>query len=163
MAIASLVVSVLSLGVVGLTAYFVWRYLLETQRIREANEAQLEAQIAPAIIVRSVVGVIELLNLGNGPALHVRLSAAERGSTGNLNLDRLIDDIDFIEARGNARNTGILATPGVPETPRDKVLNGRSLQCQYLSLSGRTYWTVVDFDRADNDVLIATRYRSSLS
>jgi len=36
-------------------------------------------------------------------------------------------------------------------------LDGLSFQCQYTSLSGRTYFTVVDFDKADNNLLIATR------
>jgi hypothetical protein len=42
--------------------------------------------------------------------------------------------------------------------PGTNVLNGRSLQCQYTSLSGRMYWTVVDFDHADNSALIAIRF-----
>lgn len=29
-------------------------------------------------------------------------------------------------------------------------------------LSGRTYWTGVNFDRADNNLMIATRFRSNL-
>jgi hypothetical protein len=148
----------------GITVILVGLYLRETNRIRIATEAQLEAQIAPAIVVRvQPDGELQFVNLGSGPALHVRLSATERGSTGTPDLDRLRNDIDFIEKQGDARGTGIRTTPSVPELPAAMALNGRSLQCQYSSLSGRTYWTVVDFDRGNNNLLIATRFRSSLS
>jgi hypothetical protein len=148
----------------AITVILVWLYLRATNRIRVATEAQLEAQIAPAIVVRvQPDGELQFVNLGSGPALHVRLSATERGSTGKPDLDRLTNDIDFIERQGAARGTGIRTIPGVPELGLQQVLNGRSLQCQYSSLSGRTYWTVVDFDKGNNNLLIATRFRSSLS
>jgi hypothetical protein len=67
----------------AITVILVGLYLRETNRIRIATEAQLEAQIAPAIVVRvQPDGELQFVNLGSGPALHVRLSATERGSTG---------------------------------------------------------------------------------
>jgi hypothetical protein len=152
----------LGLSLSAVTAVLVWLYLRETHKIRSANEAQLEAQIAPAIVARvDDLHDLHLLNLGSGPALHVRLSATERGSIGRPNLDRLTGDIDFIEAH-TARAIYVRTTPGLPEFNPAQVLNGRSLQCEYHGLSGRTYWTVVDFDEGNNDLLIATRIRSSV-
>jgi hypothetical protein len=113
----------------------------ESQALERASQEQLEAQFRPAIAV---------FYRGN-----VILSPAERGSIGKPDLDRLQDDIPFIEA-GEEVGTSIrprdIGMPGVP------VLNGRSLQCQYKSLSGRTYWTVVDFDKPSGMTVIDTPF-----
>ncbi len=169
------------------TAVFVWLYLRETERLRNTGQEQvkasqsqvgaayeqltaireqtavaqdqLEGQIRPAIVVRLIVGAqgLRLINLGNGPALHIKLSPTDRGSGPKPDLDRFPDEIGFIEVGGStptdvrAQGAGITA------------LNGRSLQCQYTSLSGGTHWTVADFDKIDNDRLIATRFYSERS
>ena len=73
----------------------------------------------------------------------------------------MADDIGFIEA-GASSQTSIRTQDVGGGPPAVAVLNGRSLQCQYTSLSGRTYWTVVDFDRVDNNILIATRFYSEV-
>ncbi len=155
------------------TARFVWRYLQETERLRKTAQEQVEAsqrqvtaayeqlegQIRPAIVVRhgAVLGRgLRLFNVGEGPALHIRLSPTERGSARQLGLD-LMCEVGFIEVDASF-DTGILAKGG-----GITALNGRSLQCEYTSLSGRTYWTVVDFDKFDNDRLIATRFYSAES
>jgi hypothetical protein len=145
----------LTLLLLAVNAVLVWMYLRETKKIRIANEAQLEAQISPAIVVRNSGAPLglELVNLGKGPALHLRLSATERGSIGKRELNRLRPDIGFIEA-GGTEVTNIQAQGRVGNYP---TLDGLSFQCQYTSLSGRTYFTVVDFDKADNSLLIATR------
>ena len=145
----------LTLLLLAVNAVFVWLYLQETRKIRIANEAQLDAQISPAIVVRNkgAPNGLELVNLGKGPALHLRLSATERGSKGRRELNRLRPDVGFIES-GGAELTNILTQGSVGSYPS---LNGLSFQCQYTSLSGRTYFTVVDFDKADNSLLIATR------
>ena len=145
----------------AVNAVLVWLYLQETKKIRIANELQLEAQTRPAVVVRhgSDSRGLELVNFGKGPALHLRLSAAERDSAGKKDLDRLADDIGFVEA-GASSQTSIRTQDVGGGPPAVAVLNGRSLQCQYTSLSGRTYWTVVDFDRVDSNILIATRFYS---
>jgi hypothetical protein len=145
----------LTLLLLAVNAVLVWLYLGETKKIRIANEAQLEAQISPAVVVRlesfsGGISRLALVNLGKGPALHLRLSATVRGSIGKRELDRLTADIGFIEVNGKYP-TNILTQGGTINT-----LDGQSFQCQYMSLSGRTYFTVVDFDRADNNLLIAT-------
>lgn len=129
----------------------------ESQALGRASQDQLEAQFRPAIAVfyRGNAYGLDLHNVGKGPAFGVILSPAERGSIGKPDLDRLQDDIPFIEA-GKEVATSIrprnIGMPGVP------ILNGRSLQCQYKSLSGRTYWTVVDFDKPSGMTVIDTRF-----
>ncbi len=148
----------LQVVLLAVNAGLIYKYLRATERIAETSQEQLEGQIRPAIVVRHVplgVGVdaLVLVNVGEGPALHIRLSPTERGSVGKLGLD-LMQEIGFIEA-GGTQQSGI-RTKGGGIT----ALNGRSLQCEYTSLSGRTYWTVADFDKFDNDRLIITRFTS---
>lgn len=156
-----------------LSAILVGWYLLETRRMRKAAENQvresqnqIEAQTRPVItvFVRGSVYGLELHNVGTGPAFGVILSATERESNGKPDLDRLQNDISFIEP-GQKFPTGIrpvtipgFTTPGATSAGAIPVLNGRSLQCQYKSLSGRTYWTVVDFDKASGTTVIDTRF-----
>ena len=82
---------------------------------------------------------------------------------GNRDLDRLADDIELIEAGGKQVGASIQTNGAVPLVPSTYVLiKGRSLQCQYSSLSGHTYWTVADFDAGHKNKLIATRFYSTL-
>jgi len=150
------------------TACFVWQYLRETAELRKtaqkqvevsqrqatAAQDQLEGQIRPAIVIHhDTSGVILVLNnLGKGPALHVRLYRTERGSAGKRGLNPIAEPVTLIAASAPPWPT-VIHTQGNDIN----ALNGKSLQCEYSSLSGRTYWTVVDFDKADNDRLIATR------
>ena len=147
----------LTLGLLAVNAFLVWRYLQETERIRIASEEQIEVQIRPAIAVvrNSVDRELSLVNLGKGPALHVRVSPTERGSGGARDLELWGDEIGFIAPGTLPRPTGVRTQGGGMN-----VLNGRSLQCEYKSLSGRIYWTVADFNKSDNDRLIATRFSS---
>jgi hypothetical protein len=169
-AIASVVQDFLLLA----SAVLIGWYLYETRRMRQAadeqvretqalvktSQEQLEAQIMPAIAVHAKGSPhgLELVNVGKGPVLGVILSAAERGSTGTRGLDRFVNnDIAFIAAGGKESTSVRTQDIGVGGVP---VLNGRSLQCQYTSLSGRTYWTVVDFDHASGNIVESTRFRS---
>jgi len=136
-------------------------YLYETYKMRLAAEAQLEAQIRPAIAVRvrNPLESLLLVNVGKGPALNLKLSPAERGLEGSRECaesETFDVPITFI-AEGSEGVSGIRtqAHPGLGGFP---VLNGRSLQCQYTSLSGRTYWTVVDFDHATGNTVENTRF-----
>jgi len=132
----------------------------ESQALVKASEEQLEAQIRPAVAVRVRRPPESLLavNVGKGPALGLIMSPAERGAEGSRkwsDLETFGADIGFIAA-GGEDFTGIRtqAIAGVGGA----VLNGRSLQCQYKSLSGRTYWTVVDFDHATGNTVERTRF-----
>ena len=67
------------------SAILIGLYLYETYRMRVAAEAQLEAQIRPAVAVRvrNAPESLLLVNVGKGPALNLTLSPAERGSEGS--------------------------------------------------------------------------------
>jgi hypothetical protein len=145
----------ITIGLLAVNAVLVWLYLRETQKIRIASEEQIEVQVRPAVVVHPNTRdrYIALVNVGKGPALHIKLSATERGSSNKRDLDRMDDDIVFLQP----------SDPPVVTSARTQgtglnVLNGRSLQCEYKSLSGRTYWTVVDFNKVDNARLLATRF-----
>lgn len=151
------------------TARFVWLYLRETGRLAKAArdqvdvsqrqvtaaQDQLEGQIRPAIVVRlDTTGVVlVLINLGKGPALHVRLSRTKRATAGKRDLYLMGETVGFIAA-GDPPCPTLIRTQGNDIN----ALNGDSLQCEYTSLSGRSYWTVVDFDDRSNNLLIATRF-----
>jgi hypothetical protein len=156
------------------SAILVGWYLYETRRMRKAAEQQvtesqalvtasdeqLEAQIRPAVAVRvrNQPESLLLVNVGKGPAFNLIVSPAERGAAGSRecsDLEKFDVPISFLAASSDGFS-GIRtqAIPGVGGT----ALNGRSLQCQYTSLSGRTYWTVVDFDHATGNTVESTRF-----
>lgn len=59
--------------VLFLTLVCVALYLSETRAIRIANEAQLEAQIRPALTVGSKGAGLGMFNVGNGAALNLQI------------------------------------------------------------------------------------------
>jgi Flp pilus assembly protein TadG len=113
---------------------------------------QLEGQIRPALVVRVNNHGVELVNIGSGPALHVQLSPTDKGRGAYLAVHPFPephDPIPFLEV-GQTRQTIVqcVASPHFPGAP---VLNDRSLQCTYKSLSGRVHYTVVDFTGTNVD------------
>jgi hypothetical protein len=142
------------------SAVLIYWYLYETRRMRKAaeeqvaesqalvkaSEEQLEGQIKPAIVVRvQQQRAVQLVNIGSGPALHVELSAVLRGSLTKDQREGFgFDRIAFLESR-QAVDTRV-RTSFVQGTNPNPHLNGRSLRCEYKSLSGRCYFTVTDFD-----------------
>ncbi len=170
------IATVIQDGLLVVSAVLVCWYLIETRKLRIAAQEQvrtsndqvraqlrqvemqirqLEAQICPAILVRTGGhnGHLVLVNLGKGPALHLKMSMTEHGSAGRRDLYRLGQDVGFIAADATHETTVTTQGGGFP-------LQGYSLQCEYKSLSDRIYWTVADFDRGDNNVLVATRFYS---
>jgi hypothetical protein len=147
----------ITIGLLAANAVLVWLYLRETRKMRIASEEQLEAQVRPAVVVHPDTRdrYIAIVNVGKGPALHIKLSATERGSANKRGLDGMDDDIVFLQP-GEQPVVTTIRTQGTGLN----VLSGRSLQCEYKSLSGRTYWTVVDFNKVDNARLLATRLYS---
>lgn len=166
--------AIAALGAIGqvvvliVTACFVWRYLKETERLRiaalqqvAAADKQLEAQIRPALVVR-VRGAPEsllLVNVGKGPAFDVILSQADRGREASRQWSALHAydvDIGFVAA-GGEMPTGI-RTRAQAGVGGEVLAAGNSLQCEYTSLSGLTYWTMIGFDAAGNAV--STRFNT---
>jgi hypothetical protein len=107
---------------------------------------QLEGQIRPALVARFSRDGVELVNIGKGPALHVKLGPVKPGSHAYVKppqFGQLPDPIGFMEPRQVCQTRVQVKSganyPGAPD------LDGSSLQCTYKSLSGRTHYTVVDF------------------
>jgi hypothetical protein len=150
-------------AVLIVTARFVWRYLDETQKLRKlaqeqlkaswrqveiAND-QLEAQIRPAVAAdvsfTGGIHVLKVTNVGKGVATNLRFSSTRKGSAGDGRLPSLVPGrIGFLEPSAE-RGTSIRThcPPGEVARPDQ---NLESVQCEYKSLSGRTYYTVVDFN-----------------
>jgi hypothetical protein len=163
-AIATMVQDVLLLASAVLVAW----YLYETRKMRRAAEAQvtesqalvkasreqLEAQAKPALIARLQQNshVVELINIGSGPALHVEFMTVPRGSSKGENITGLgFDHIAFLEPKQTQLTHVRSREPDVPGTVfLDS--SSRSLRCEYRSLSGCVYFSVFDFDHVGNFV-----------
>jgi uncharacterized phage infection (PIP) family protein YhgE len=180
----------------SVTAWFVYGYLRETERMRKAAESQvaksqelveaaqrqldagldqvkasrsqvsasleqlaamreqaaiaadqLETQTRPAVVARVTQNGIELLNIGNGPALHVKMSGVLKGAGPQFGQAPMAHDgIPFLAAGlANALQT-VIQLQLNPRFPAAPYLGGFTLQCEYKSLSGRTYATLIDFE-----------------
>ena len=151
----------LQVGLLALNACLIAWYLHETRRTRKAAEKQvdvgqqqLEAQTKPALIARLPENsqLVELLNIGSGPALHLEFMSVPRGSIARENLTGLgFDRIVFLEPK---QTRGLHVRTREPEIPATVWLDSssRSLRCEYRSLSGRTYFSVFDFDHTGHVV-----------
>jgi hypothetical protein len=151
----------IQVGLLALNAGLIAWYLHETRRTRLAAETQvkvgqqqLEAQTKPALIARLLEDshIVELVNIGNGPALHLEFMSVPRGSIARQNLMGLgFDRIVFLEPK----QTRVLKVrTREPEITTTFWLDSssRSLRCEYRSLSGRAYFSVFDFDNTGNFV-----------
>lgn len=139
---------------------FVW-YLRETTQMRRAAEMQikfsleqLEAQAKPALIARLQANshLVEFINIGSGPALHVECMSVPRGSKSREGITGLgFDHIAFIEPKQTQLTHVRSREPDIPGTfLLDS--SSRSLRCEYRSLSGRVYFSAFDFDHVGNFV-----------
>ena len=103
------------------------------------SRAQLEGQIRPALVARfpGAAG-IQLVNIGSGPALDVRLSPTTKGGPAMVSVKPFdgSHSISFIEPK-QIEQTRLTPAALGPSS---------SLQCTYKSLSGELYYTVVDMD-----------------
>lgn len=150
-------------GLLLLNAILVYMYLRATEKIASTNQKQLnvsqeqlEAQFKPTVVA-CVNGslAVELRNIGSGPALHLDLSIVPRGSLdGSLKTGLGYDKIEFLEPKQQQ----VTRTRTVPTSGHSaETVNGRSLRCEYKSLSGRSYFTVFDFD-FEGKIVIATYF-----
>jgi hypothetical protein len=147
------------------TAWFVWRYLQETQRLREAAQQQLavsleqlEGQAKPALIGRiEENGCVRLVNIGVGPALHIELESVLKGSRVREFVTGIgTDRIAYIEPK-LTELTHVQIRKSVMPPNYDPDPKSRSLRCQYRSLSGRIYESVFEFD-ANGSVVLDTHF-----
>jgi hypothetical protein len=106
---------------------------------------ELEGQIRPALLARMNRLGVELVNIGVGPALHVKLGAIPKNSMDRAKVDALQQDlIGFIEPKQTQQTIiRVFAESGMP--PQAPLIGSRNLWCEYQSLSGRTHVTVVAF------------------
>jgi hypothetical protein len=134
-----------------LNVWFVRLYLQETHKLRLASEkqvaagqAQVEAQIRPALAARlDPDETVFLFNIGAGPAVHVKMSLGEAGSVhwGAPPVNRRIPFLTVDPINGCETSMRTHQSTGDPaKTP----LGGYLLQCEYRSLSGRPYASIVD-------------------
>jgi len=131
----------LTLLFLAVNAGFVWMYLQETKKIRIASEAQLEAQIRPALTL--VVPDQESLwvsNIGSGSALNLRLVRTK------------VELVDW-EAESNFGDWAKGAAVPVDQRLYTGAmvgfvgnLQGERLHLIYESLSGKMYASVVTFE-----------------
>jgi hypothetical protein len=132
----------LTLLLLAVNAVFFWIYLQETKKIRIANEAQLEAQIRPALDVDpSKPSDLNIVNVGKGPALSIGFSLRDSGA-----------DVDWSAApEGPQYCRGPLAPDQCASTwlnsGGELTLFSKSIQVRYQSLSGKQYATMVDFNQ----------------
>ncbi len=131
-AIATIAQDVLLLLSAGLIAW----YLIETRKMRKAAEAQVEAAFRPAIII-SQKGSLDasptLENIGNGPALEVRLTMTDSSYSESVAFLRLNDPRELkMPGMKPVYEAGSRSeTSGRPAVTR--------IICRYRSLSGKSY------------------------
>jgi hypothetical protein len=56
-----------------ITAYIVWRYTKETQRLREEAQRQTELQMRPFVVLEATHDDLQVKNLGNSTAINIRV------------------------------------------------------------------------------------------
>jgi hypothetical protein len=170
------------------TACFVRSYLQATEDLRDAARKQvdvandlLEAQIRPALVARATDRRVVLVNVGTGPAVNIVLSPTERGAAGfRQPQETQVFEIGvtFLAAGGQeatkvtthrewtAQESAVMKAAGIRngmDFLQPSGLNGRSLHCQYESLSGQIYWTVVDFDEVSRNAASTRFYVDPIS
>ena len=151
----------LQLGVLSVNVALIAWYLHETIKMRRAAEKQvavsrqqLEGAAKPALIARLQENshVVELVNIGSGPALHLEFMTVPKGSVSKEGITGLgYDRIAFLESK-QTRVTHVRSRE--PDIPGTFFLDSssRSLRCEYRSLSGCVYFSVFSFDHTGNFV-----------
>ena len=116
------IINFLNLVVVAATGYWVWRYTVETQRLRIDNHRLVEIgqesnrhaqqiridEMRPVLVFRAETDTFFLKNIGKGPALDIELRVSQVHTAGALTnlrnfFDRDIDrDLFTLAARGSS-------------------------------------------------------------
>jgi hypothetical protein len=120
------------------TALFVRRYLKETEKLRLAAQAQVEATFRPAVIALSG-GSLEsnpkLENIGNGPAMNLEWFLAGGELKGKLPIMRMHkpEELPFGGVKPLYNAMGPNQTTA-------------TIECSYRSLSGRRYTSTCTYN-----------------
>ena len=131
------------------TLILVWRYVAATNKLVKNSQQQLktsediirisqqqvESQSLPALVVKEVGEGIDLVNIGNGPAMTIECRRKTSGSVPVFSESGDPGDAySYLEARV-AKSTRF----------RPHMLVGMELHCLYRSISGRRYVSVSRF------------------
>lgn len=138
--------SVGQLIVLIVTACFVYRYLKETEKLRLAAQAQVEATFRPAIIAiadGSLDRDPKLENIGNGPAVEVEWFLVRGSLKGTLPIMLTHKPVDL--PFGGAKLLFLAAGNESIAT----------IQCSYRSLSGHRYSSACTYN-CDRSEFITT-------
>lgn len=166
----SVIVNILTLGVLGWTLYWVWRYTRAANSTAEAARAQAEAVLMPVVVVYalpdrsddSIVkafdeqrgalpvlpdGDVMLRNVGAGPALNLAFQIENPDPSNPANRKRTWSE------RGNF----VLAKDGELNTAFNSgwLHDEATIVMHYGSASGVRYQTFAHFARRESDIGIS--------
>lgn len=117
------------------TGMLVLRYVVATNKLVRASQQQVESQALPAIVVKERGKELELVNIGNGPALEIEWRFKDRGAAPVfVELQKPIEALSYLEQRQTT-----------PIALESKSLVRWELHCLYRSLSGARYVSVSVF------------------
>ncbi len=123
------------------TALFVWRYLKETEKLRLAAQAQVEATFRPAVVALSG-GSLEsnpkLENIGNGPAMNLEWFLVDGELKGKLPIMRMHkpEELPFGGVRPLYNAASAMGRNQTTAT----------IECSYRSLSGHRYTSTCTYN-----------------
>jgi len=112
-------------------------------------QAQLEAQIRPALAVSGRVATLQIVKISNGPTLNLQLV---KGRT-----QTILPASSRVETNFGMRVKGCCVAPGESQAkdtnePVGSIgqIRGEDLQLVYKSLSGKKYVSLIEFDGPGN-------------
>ena len=164
---ASVIVNVLTLGVLGCTLYWVWRYTQAANKTAEAARAQAEAVLMPVVVVHALAdrsddsivkafqeedgalpvlpeGDVMLRNVGAGPALNLKFQIENPGPSNPANRKRTWSE----------RQNNVLAKDAELLTGSNSgwLHDEATIVMHYESASGIRYQTFAHFVRRESDI-----------
>ena len=125
------------------TGLLVLRYVVATNKLVRTSQQQLESQSRPAIVVKEKGDKVELVNIGNGPAIEIEWRFEDRGTQPIFtnNPKEPIESLAYLEQQQTA-HTGL----------DERSLVQWELHCLYRSISGARYASVSAF--TDNGIFV---------
>ena len=110
-------------------------YVVATSKLVRSSQEQIESQSRPAIVVKEKGEQLELVNIGNGPALQIEWQLKPSGTAPTFSeSQKPIEALSYLEDG----QTNFIAVKGITLTVKE-------LHCLYRSLSGMRYVSVSAF------------------